>query len=118
MIDEFISASQAGREKLGTNELLNELRMQVREQMPMWIENQAAIKQHESEKSTSSARHEEIQIKFICHHVREGIVVLRFVKSQDRIAGILTKALLVSKMEELRAILKLKATKDDTEKKC
>uniref|UniRef100_A0AAV1UAA6 Uncharacterized protein n=1 Tax=Peronospora matthiolae TaxID=2874970 RepID=A0AAV1UAA6_9STRA len=42
---EFISASQAGRELLGMRELLSELKLRVREPMPMWIDNQAAIKQ-------------------------------------------------------------------------
>uniref|UniRef100_A0AAV1U8H9 Uncharacterized protein n=1 Tax=Peronospora matthiolae TaxID=2874970 RepID=A0AAV1U8H9_9STRA len=39
MAAKFISASQAGRELLGTKELLNELKLRVREPMPMWIEN-------------------------------------------------------------------------------
>ena len=65
---EFVSASQAGRELLGTNELLSELKIQVREPMSMWIDNQAAIKQLESEKSTSSANHVDIRFKFIFHH--------------------------------------------------
>uniref|UniRef100_A0AAV1T2U8 Reverse transcriptase Ty1/copia-type domain-containing protein n=1 Tax=Peronospora matthiolae TaxID=2874970 RepID=A0AAV1T2U8_9STRA len=52
---EFISASQAGRELLGMKELMSELKLRVRAPMPMWIDNQAAIKQLKSEKSTSSA---------------------------------------------------------------
>ena len=78
---EFISASQAGRELLGTKELLNELKLRVREPMPMWIDNQAAIKQLESEKSASSAKHVDIRFKFICHHAQAGTVVPRFIKS-------------------------------------
>ena len=116
---EFISASQAGRELLGAKELLSELRVRVREPMPMWIDNQAAIKQLESEKSTSSAKHIDIRFKFICHHVQEGVVVPRFVRSQDMMADILTKALPAPRMEELRAMFKLKVTtQDDTEEEC
>ena len=37
----FISASQAGRELLGTKELLNELRVRLRDPLPMWIHSQA-----------------------------------------------------------------------------
>ena len=76
---EFISASQAGRELLGMKEVLSELRLHVCEPMPMWIDNQAAIKQLESEKSTSSAKDVNIRFKFICHHAQEGTVVPRFV---------------------------------------
>ena len=115
---EFISASQAGRELLGTKELLNELKLRVREPMPMWIDNQAAIKQLESEKSTSSAKHVDIRFKFIRHYAQAGIVVPRFVKSQDMIADILTKALPAPRMEELRKMFKLKAAQHDTEEEC
>ena len=89
--------------------------MQVRELTPMWVDNEAAIKHLESEKSTSSAKHVDIRFNFICHHAREGIIVPRFVKSQDMMADILTKALPASRMKELRAIFKLRATQDDTE---
>uniref|UniRef100_A0AAV1TZS5 Polyprotein n=1 Tax=Peronospora matthiolae TaxID=2874970 RepID=A0AAV1TZS5_9STRA len=115
---EFISASQAGRELLGTKELLNELKLRVREPMPMWIDNQAAIKQLESEKSSSSAKHVDMRFKFICHHARTGMVVPRFNKSENMMAKILTKALPAPRMEELRTMFKLKAAQDDTEEEC
>ena len=115
---EFVSASQAVRELLGTKELLCELKLQVREPMPMWIDNQAAIKQLESEKSTSSAKHVYIRFKFICHHTQEGTVVPRFVRSEDMVVDILTKSLPAPRMEELRAMLKLKAAQANTEEEC
>ena len=81
--------------------------------------NQADIKEFESEKSTSSAKHVDFRFKFICHHVQEGVVVPRFVRSQDMMADILTKALPAPRMEELRAMFKLKVTtQDDTEEEC
>ena len=86
--------------------------------MPMWMDNQAAIKQLESEKSTTSAKHVDIRFKFISHHAQEGTVVPRFVKSQDMMADILTKAMPAPRMEELRAMFKLKAAQDDTEEEC
>ena len=115
---EFISASQAGRELLGTKELLSELKLQVREPMPMWIDNQAPIKHLGLEKSTSSAKHVDILFKFICHHTQEGTVVPRFVRSEDMVDDILTKSLPAPRMEELRAMLKLKATQANTEEEC
>ena len=60
---ELIAASQAGCELLGLKGLFGELDMKVVEPMPMWMDNQAAIKQLGSEKSTSSAKH--IDIRFI-----------------------------------------------------
>ena len=92
--------------------------MQVREPMPIWNDKPAAIKHHESEKSTLSAKHVYIWCKFICHHEREGPVVPRFVNSQDMMADILTKVLPAPRTDELRAMFKLKATQDDTEEEC
>ena len=59
----FISAAQAGRELLGVKELLSELKLQVCEPMPMWMNNQSSIKQLEAETSTSSAKHVDIRFK-------------------------------------------------------
>ena len=64
----------------------------------MWIDNQAAIKQLESEKSTSSAKYVDIRLKFICHYAHEGTVVPRFVRLEDMLAYIMTKLLPTSRM--------------------
>ena len=65
----------------------------------MWIDNQAAIKQLESEKSTPSAKHVDIRYKFICHNAQKGTVVPRFVRSEDMLADILTKSMPAPRME-------------------
>ncbi|CAH0479686.1 unnamed protein product [Peronospora belbahrii] len=101
---EFIFASQAGRELLGLKKLLGELKLRICELMPMCVDNQAAIKQLEHEKSTSSAKHVDIRFKFILHHVREGVVQPRFIKSEDMMADMLTKALPAPRMEDLRTM--------------
>ena len=64
---EFIAASQAGRELLGMKALFDELKLNVVKPIPMWMDNQAAIKQIKSETSTSSAKHVDIRFKFICN---------------------------------------------------
>ena len=84
----------------------------------MWMDNQEAIKQIESEKSTSSAKHVDISAKFICNYAKDGIVAPRFVKSQDMMADILTKSLPAPRMEELRAMFGLKITQASTEEEC
>ena len=99
---EFISASQADRERLGTKELLWELKLLkvVRESMPMWINNQAAINHLESEKSFSCSKHVDLRFKFIWHHAQEEIVVPRFLNLQDMMADMLTKAMPATRMKE------------------
>ena len=114
----FISAAQAGRELLDVKELLSELKLQVCEPMPMWMDNPAAIKQLEAENSTSSAKHVDIRFKFICHHARESTVMPQFVKSEKMMADILTKSLTAPRMEELRGKFDLKAIQADVEGEC
>ena len=110
---EFIAASQAGRELLGLKELFGELDMKVVEPMPMWVDDQAAIKQLDSEKSTSSAKHVDIRFKFICHYAQVKMVKPSFVKSGDMIADLMTKALSAPRIVDLRKMFKLKAIQDD-----
>ena len=88
---EFIYASKAGRELLGVRELL--LKLEVCEPMPMWMDNQAVIKQLEAEKSTTRAKQVDIRFKFICLYARAGTVMPRFINSDDMMADILTKSL-------------------------
>ena len=115
---EFIAASQAGRDLLGLKELFSELNMEVMKPMPMWMDNQAAIKHLETEMSTSSAKHVDIRFKFICHYAQAKIVQPRFVKSADMIADLLTKALPAPRIVDLRKMFKLIAIQHDVEEEC
>nr|CCA18210.1 hypothetical protein PITG_14129 [Albugo laibachii Nc14] len=80
---EFIAASQAGRELLGLRQLFQELGIKIAEPMKMKMDNQAAIKQLESEKSTASAKHVDTRFKFICHYDHAQVVQPIFVKSGE-----------------------------------
>jgi len=104
---EFTSASHVGRELLGLRELVRELHVAVSQPMPMHMDNQAAIKQLESEDSMASAKHVDIRIKFICDYARKGIVEPKYVESRLMKADLLTKAFPAPRMAELRPIVKL-----------
>ena len=112
---EFIAASQAGREILGLKELFGELDMKIVEPMPTWMDNQAEIKQLESEKITSSAKHVDIRFKFICHYTQAKVVRPSFVKDGDMVADMLTKELPAPKIMDLRGMFKLTAIQGDVE---
>nr|CCA18855.1 pol polyprotein putative [Albugo laibachii Nc14] len=63
-----------GSELLGLRQLFQELGIKIAEPMKMKMDNQAAIKQLESEKSTASAKHVEIHFKFTCHYAHAQVV--------------------------------------------
>nr|CCA13861.1 PREDICTED: copia proteinlike putative [Albugo laibachii Nc14] len=99
---EFTSASHVAREILGLRELLSEIGFQVDEPMKMLMDNQASIKQLESEGSMSSAKHVDVQMKFVCDYAKKGIVKPEFVESRFMKADILTNVLPAPRMVELR----------------
>ena len=110
---EFISASQAGQVLFGLKEHFGELKMRVCDPMPMWVDKQAAIKQLESEQTTSSAKHVDKRFKFIRHYVQEKVVQPRYIKCE--MADILTKSLPAPRMKAVREMFKFKATLDGVE---
>nr|CCA22687.1 AlNc14C164G7837 [Albugo laibachii Nc14] len=67
MEDEFIAASQVGRELLGLRHYFK-ICIKIAEPMKINMDNQAAVKQLESEKNTASAKHVDIRFKFICNY--------------------------------------------------
>uniref|UniRef100_A0AAV1T6R3 Reverse transcriptase Ty1/copia-type domain-containing protein n=1 Tax=Peronospora matthiolae TaxID=2874970 RepID=A0AAV1T6R3_9STRA len=115
---DFAADKADRRELLGVRELLLELKLQVCMPMPMWMDNQAAIKQLEAEKSTTSAKHVDIRFKFICHYAREGIVVPKYVKTESMMADVLTKSLPAPRMEELRKMFNLRTIQAEVEEEC
>ena len=84
----------------------------------MWVENHTAIKQLESEKNTSSAKHVDIRYKFICRHVQEGVVQPKCIKTENMLEDILTNPWPEPAIEALRMMFNLKSTQDEVEGTC
>nr|CCA18069.1 AlNc14C44G3628 [Albugo laibachii Nc14] len=83
---EFMASSQDGRELLGLRQLFRELGIKIAEPMNFKMDNQAAIKQRESEKNTSTKLRE----------------------VWEMIADLLTKALPAPRIAELRNMFSFK----------
>uniref|UniRef100_A0AAV1U218 Polyprotein n=1 Tax=Peronospora matthiolae TaxID=2874970 RepID=A0AAV1U218_9STRA len=88
---EFASASHVGRELLGLRELMREIGFQVEAPISMLMDNQAAIRQLETEGSMSSVKHVDVRMKFICDYSRKDIVKPMFVESSIMKADLLTR---------------------------
>ena len=73
----------------------------------MYMDNQAAIKQLETEDSMSSAKHVDVRVKFICDVARKGLVNPVFVESRLMMVDLLTKALPAPRMMELKELFHL-----------
>ncbi|GMF45393.1 unnamed protein product [Phytophthora fragariaefolia] len=99
---EFVAASVGGQELLGIRELMNELDVGVELPMRMLIDNQAAIMQIERESSSAKAKHVGVRLKFMRDYTAKGIVVPKYVASGAMLADLMTKALPVLRIRELR----------------
>ena len=105
MESEFASASHIRRELLGLRELMRKIGFQVESPMPMLMDNQAAIRQLETEGSMSCVKHVDVCMKFICDYARKDIVKPKFMESRIMKADLLTKVLPAQRIAELRKLL-------------
>lgn len=85
-VAEFTSAAHSGQELLGLLALLSELKLQVKLPMTMEMDNQAAIRQLENEKSSARAKHIDIKLKFVEDCANNGIVKPFHVTTEDMAA--------------------------------
>ncbi|CAH0514391.1 unnamed protein product [Peronospora belbahrii] len=83
---EFVAASEVARELLGIREMLCELK---------------------GEASSLRAKHIEVRVKFVCDFSRREIVLPHYVRLEQMLADLLTKALNAIKLENLRALMRV-----------
>ncbi|KAG3022715.1 hypothetical protein PC121_g8337 [Phytophthora cactorum] len=66
------------------------------------MDNQATIVQVQSETSSTKAKHDDIKLKFTRDCAKKGVMVPKYVASEEKIAALLTKALPSPRMKVLR----------------
>ena len=90
---EFVAASKQARELLGIREMLNEIGKPPALPMVLHGDNMAALKQLAGEASFLKTNHIDLRTKFVCDFARRGIIVSKYVRSEQQLADLLTKAL-------------------------
>uniref|UniRef100_A0AAV1VBP2 Polyprotein n=1 Tax=Peronospora matthiolae TaxID=2874970 RepID=A0AAV1VBP2_9STRA len=98
---EFVAASEQARELLVTREMLNEIGKPPALPMVLHVDNQAALKQLAGGTSFLKAKHIDSRTKFVCDFARRGIIVSQYVRSEQQLADLLTKALDAFKLAAL-----------------
>ena len=53
------------------------------------------------------AKHIEVRVKFVCDVARCGVVLVQYVRSEQMLADLLTKALEATKLAKLRALMRV-----------
>ena len=72
------------------------------EKVPLWCDNESAIKISFNPVQHFKTKHIEIQYHFIRDHIRRGEIELNYVNTHDNLADIFTKPLDEARFRELR----------------
>ena len=102
-----MAASEIAREMLGVREMLMEVGLAPALVMQLHVDNQTAISYIAGEASSLKAKHVNHCRKFLCDFARRGIIVARYVRSEQMLADLLTKALDATKLGTLRELMRI-----------
>lgn len=102
---EFVAASQACKETMWARQLLHELNAPPKQPTNIYVDNQGAIKLIVNNQIHSKSKHIDIKYMFVREVVQLGKVEIKYVRSEDNQADILTKALPRDRFEKLRSHL-------------
>jgi hypothetical protein len=93
---ELLALSQAAKEALFVNRLLNELGVEFdNNKIKMWCDNQQTLRllQEEGMKLSTKLRHVDIHNHWLRERVQEGHIEIEYIQSKEMLADGLTKAL-------------------------
>lgn len=109
---EFTAASVIVTQMLGLRELIQEMGVRCVEPMLLYVDNQAALKQLEGEGASMKSKHVDVRIKFVYQHVKNGIILPKYLPSEVMPADLMTKAMASPRLEELKLLVGLKSSED------
>lgn len=103
---EYVSASIAAKEIVWVSRLLNEIGIKS-EANTLFVDNVSAIKLVKNPEFHQRTKHIDVRYHFVRDLYEKGIIDVKYVKSEDQYADILTKPLVKQKFELLRSALGL-----------
>lgn len=111
---EYIAASTAVKEILWLRQLLQDIDESeiCEEGVKLFIDNQSAIKLIKNPVFHKRTKHIDVRYHFIREKYDDKSVIIEYVKSEEQLADIFTKALPRAKFEKLRELLNIKETND------
>ena len=75
--------------------------------LPLWMDNQAVIKQLRNESSACKSKHMDLRLKFVRKHESDGVIDPKFVPTDAQAANVFTKALPGEKLKAAKIFLNL-----------
>lgn len=107
MDSEYISAAESSREAVWLHQLLAAIDFPASEPTPILCDNKAANILSSDPAFRSRSKHIDVKYHYIREKCVDGSIIMQYVKSEDNVADILTKALPTPQFLHLRTFLGL-----------
>jgi len=98
---EYMAASYATCEAIWLKNILKDFGVELSEPITLYEDNQSCIQLSQNPSHHRRTKHIDIRHHFIREKVEEGVVILRYITSENQQADILTKGLPVNKFNHL-----------------
>ncbi|CAA7014800.1 unnamed protein product [Microthlaspi erraticum] len=109
---EYIAVCAATNQAIWLQRLFEDFGLKFEEGIPILCDNKSAIAIGRNPVQHRRTKHIEIKYHFVREAEHKGLIQLEYCKGEDQLADILTKALSVSRFEELRKKLGVKPRYD------
>lgn len=103
---------------LGVGELLKELQIDIEVPAQLKIDSQAAIKQLESEATSTLAKHVDVRVQFVRQRVSSNAVIPTYIASVANVADIMTETVSIVKLDEHRTCLGIRKPSASESEEC
>jgi hypothetical protein len=90
---EYIVLSEAVREVKFISQVCNEMKIEYKKPINVYVDNIGAIFLAENRNSSDRSKHIDIKYHFVRDLIDEGLVDVKFVRSQENLADLFTKNL-------------------------
>ncbi|KAL5769820.1 hypothetical protein ACOSP7_013974 [Xanthoceras sorbifolium] len=99
---EYRAAAMAAQESTWLIQLMNDLHQQVDYAVPLYCDNQSAIRLAENPVFHARTKHVEVHYHFVREKVLQEEIEMRQVKTDEQVADLFTKSLSIGKFENFR----------------
>lgn len=99
---EYIASCEAAKEAIWVTRLLTELRLKEVLPVPLYSDNQSAIRLAKNPEFHQRTKHIDIKYHFIREQVEKGVISLEFVGTENQLADLFTKPLEMVRFQDLR----------------
>ena len=96
------AASVVMVQMLGLRELIHEIGLNCKKPMILYVDNQAALKHLGGDGPSAKSKHVDVRIKFVKTHVKDGILLPKYLESRYMPADLQTKAVTAPRLEDLK----------------